>query len=226
MTKLTAVELDDLLKSVGFTGDALRKAWAVAMKESGGDPAALNTRNANGTVDHGLFQINSVHIPNVPKWKKILDAKYNASLAYKWSKKGTDWGTWGLGETGWAGSLKKSNPAAWKQTNDAFQRWYDAYPKTITLARQPGAAVFGDIGYGKENQSVLNYQLALRKYMPKKAKRLAPSGATGYFGKETARLTRAAYNTYRRRTGRTLSFVNKERPTNQLLTILGLKDYR
>ena len=66
MPKYDAYELDQLLRNAGFTGDGLRTAWSVAMRESHGDSDIVNKTNANGSWDYGLFQINSfAHLTNV-----------------------------------------------------------------------------------------------------------------------------------------------------------------
>lgn len=38
---------------------------AIIKVESGGNPAAINRANRNGTVDYGLMQINSIHLPRL-----------------------------------------------------------------------------------------------------------------------------------------------------------------
>lgn len=52
----------------------------IATIESGINPRALN-RNANGTLDYGLMQINSAHLRRLSKWgineQNILDPKVN-----------------------------------------------------------------------------------------------------------------------------------------------------
>lgn len=52
----------------------------IATIESGINPKALN-RNANGTLDYGLMQINSAHLRRLSKWgineQNILDPKVN-----------------------------------------------------------------------------------------------------------------------------------------------------
>lgn len=53
-------ELEELWIIAGGPRGAAPTAAAVALAESGGDPNAEN-HNANGTVDRGLWQINSVH---------------------------------------------------------------------------------------------------------------------------------------------------------------------
>jgi soluble lytic murein transglycosylase-like protein len=52
----------------------------IATIESGINPKAIN-KNANGTVDYGLMQINSSHFRRLSQWgineKNILDPKVN-----------------------------------------------------------------------------------------------------------------------------------------------------
>lgn len=52
----------------------------IATIESGINPKAIN-KNANGTVDYGLMQINSSHLRTLSQWgineKNILDPKVN-----------------------------------------------------------------------------------------------------------------------------------------------------
>ena len=38
---------------------------AIIRVESGGNPQAINRANRNGTVDYGLMQINSIHLPRL-----------------------------------------------------------------------------------------------------------------------------------------------------------------
>lgn len=38
---------------------------AIIRVESSGNPAAINRANRNGTVDYGLMQINSIHLPRL-----------------------------------------------------------------------------------------------------------------------------------------------------------------
>lgn len=63
-------------------------AAAIALAESGGRPDASNT-NPNGTVDRGLFQINSVHGS-----LSTFDLMANVRAAISISKNGSDWRPW------------------------------------------------------------------------------------------------------------------------------------
>jgi hypothetical protein len=63
----------------GFTDEALVTAVAIAMAESSCRLDATNT-NTNGSVDRGLWQINSVH--QFDAHLLLTDAQYNADKAY------------------------------------------------------------------------------------------------------------------------------------------------
>jgi hypothetical protein len=222
MTQLPASKLIKVLRAAGFTGDGLRKAWSASMKESGGDPKIVGGPNANGTYDYGLFQINEIHKKNL-KWDKILKAKYQAKVAYRWTKAGDDWSTWGIGENGWAGQLKKSNPAAWKDTNDRFNAYYKQFPDVLKLVDNPRAVYFDDIKPGLRNESVFRYQTAMRVFAPGRAAKVAPSGATGYYGNETRALTKKMYVAAKKRGKKITVPSNVEYPTKELVQLLGLE---
>lgn len=48
--------------AAGFRGDTLAVAVALTQPESGRNPDAVNDKNTDGSVDRGLWQINSVHL--------------------------------------------------------------------------------------------------------------------------------------------------------------------
>jgi Lysozyme like domain len=86
----------DLCASVasraGFSGDRLVTAVAVGMGESSCRPDAQNSNGPtkgcpNGSVDRGLWQINSCWHPSVSK-SCAYDAQCNANAAYRISAKG------------------------------------------------------------------------------------------------------------------------------------------
>jgi hypothetical protein len=76
----------------GFAqGNPLVLAIAIALAESGGDTGAQH-RDANGTTDYGLWQINSVHAQYKPS--DLLAPAGNAAAAYTISGGGTNWNPW------------------------------------------------------------------------------------------------------------------------------------
>lgn len=94
MTTLTPAVIANIASGVGFKGDALVKAVAVALAESGGNPAATNTNTDKyRSVDRGLWQINSHWHPEVSAAQAFNPAQA-ARHAYRISKGGTDWSQW------------------------------------------------------------------------------------------------------------------------------------
>jgi len=121
-------ELVSVLEQAGFRGEGLRSAWAIAMRESHGRPDALGAVNPNGTRDHGLFQINDIHVGRSIAASDLNDPLANARAAYRMSKGGTDWSAWGIGHTGWARHLEVAQPTFYARINTLYRSWYDRYP--------------------------------------------------------------------------------------------------
>ena len=99
---LTKAELKDLLKAVGFEGNALKTAWAVAMKESNGRPQAYNGNNSTGDHSYGVFQINMIGNLGEARREKfdlttnkdLFDPVTNAEIAFHMTNGGEDWSSW------------------------------------------------------------------------------------------------------------------------------------
>jgi len=67
---------------------------AIAEAESGGNPSAVNV-NKNGSIDTGLWQINSVHYSSHElDPRDVFTPIGQARDMYKISKGGTDWNAW------------------------------------------------------------------------------------------------------------------------------------
>jgi len=100
--KLTKTELVDLLHNIGFKGQALRYAWAIAMKESRGNPLSHNGNRDTGDNSFGLFQINMVDSLGQDRRDKfsleynaqLLNPVVNAQIAYYMSDEGKNWKSW------------------------------------------------------------------------------------------------------------------------------------
>jgi len=88
-------------------------ATAVALAESGGNPNATNTKNKDGSIDSGLWQINSVHKRDHPTWTVdwLHNPNNNAKAMSIISKGGTYWKPWTVYNNG---DYKKHIPAAQK----------------------------------------------------------------------------------------------------------------
>ena len=104
-------ELRELLELVGFQGDALRSAWAIAMRESRGKPLAFNGNLDTGDSSYGLFQINMLgylgrhraELYGLEDYNQLLDPVTNAVVAYQMSSEGTNFGPWCVGPSGYNG---------------------------------------------------------------------------------------------------------------------------
>jgi hypothetical protein len=102
---LSGTQLVDVLKQAGFSGEGLKMAWAIAMRESGGKPGAFNGNAGTGDKSYGLFQINMLGSLGPARLKELglnsnedlLDPLTNAKAAFKMSKGGKDFGAWAVG---------------------------------------------------------------------------------------------------------------------------------
>ncbi len=88
---LSIAAIGAVAERAGFSGSSLAMAIAVALAESGGDPQATDF-DSNGTVDRGLWQINSVHTQYSADCDD--DPPCAASAAFAISAGGTDWDAW------------------------------------------------------------------------------------------------------------------------------------
>jgi hypothetical protein len=98
--RLDAAGVAGLAYAAGWRGDDLKVAVAIARAESGWNAKATN-RNADGSTDYGLFQINSVHeaILAGGNW---ADPAANAVMAHQvWLEAGGSFSPW---VTFWDGS--------------------------------------------------------------------------------------------------------------------------
>jgi hypothetical protein len=99
---LTAEELKAVLFSVGFRGNNLKEAWAIAMKESNGRPLAHNRNSNTGDNSYGIFQINMIGSLGPDRLEKfdlkknsdLFDPVASAKIAFFMSNGGQDWSAW------------------------------------------------------------------------------------------------------------------------------------
>ena len=99
---LTDIELIELLQAVGFKGQDLQEAWAVAKKESNGRPLAHNGNTDTGDNSWGMFQINMLGELGQDRRDKfglksnaeLLNPVVNATITYYMSDGGKNWNAW------------------------------------------------------------------------------------------------------------------------------------
>jgi hypothetical protein len=88
---LSVAQIGTVAAAAGFSGSGLVMAIAVALAESGGNAKATNL-DSNGSVDRGVWQINSVHA----EYSAACDYHPScaAGAAFSISAEGTNWGAW------------------------------------------------------------------------------------------------------------------------------------
>ena len=99
---LSDTQLVGLLKAVGFEGSHLKEAWAIAKKESNGQPLHHNGNRHTGDNSYGLFQVNMLGQLGVDRRAKyglasnadLLNPVVNAKIAYQMSNAGKNWSAW------------------------------------------------------------------------------------------------------------------------------------
>jgi len=99
MTRLNAQQIAGYAKAAGFPPGEIATATAVALAESGGETTATNNKNTNGSIDYGLWQINTVHGSLLNQGDKFnpLD---NARMALVvWQRAGNKWTPWTVYKT-------------------------------------------------------------------------------------------------------------------------------
>lgn len=105
-TRLNEKELMELLSAVGFKGQGLKMAWAIAMSESNGRPLAFNGNRQTGDNSYGIFQINMIGSLGTDRREKfnleynsdLLNPVRNAQIAFHMTNGGTDWSAWKHGK--------------------------------------------------------------------------------------------------------------------------------
>jgi Lysozyme like domain len=101
-TSLSDKDLKNLLSLVGFKGQNLKEAWAVAKKESNGRPFAFNGNLKTGDSSYGLFQINMLGMLGPDRRNKydldhnvdLFNPVVNAEIAFQMSNGGENWSAW------------------------------------------------------------------------------------------------------------------------------------
>ena len=101
-TSLSDKDLTILLKLVGFEGQNLKEAWAIAKKESNGRPLAFNGNTKTGDSSYGIFQINMLGMLGPDRRNKydldhnadLFNPVVNAQIAFHMSNGGENWSAW------------------------------------------------------------------------------------------------------------------------------------
>lgn len=79
MAVISGAQVAALVKAAGFPASVHVTMVAIAKAESGWNTTAINTANSNGSIDRGLFQVNSIHRYDAARL--LSDAQYNTECA-------------------------------------------------------------------------------------------------------------------------------------------------
>lgn len=82
--------------------ERVTNAVAIALAESGGNEGIVSDPNTNGTIDVGLWQINSTHRDSHPEWTTtwLQNPDNNAKAMAALSNRGTYWIPWSAYKNG------------------------------------------------------------------------------------------------------------------------------
>jgi len=127
-TNLTDIELVWLLEAVGFEGQDLKEAWAIAKKESNGRPLAFNGNSLTGDNSYGIFQINMINTLGDDRRTKfdlehnadLFNPVKNAQIAMHMSGGGRDWTSWHIGKDAYTSTSGKHYAK--------FKEWLSKFP--------------------------------------------------------------------------------------------------
>ena len=130
-TSLTDKELVELLQVVGFTGQDLKEAWAIAKKESNGRPLAFNGNKLTGDNSYGIFQINMINTLGEDRREKfdldhnadLFNPVVNAQIAMHMSNGGSDWSSWHIGKDAYTSTSGKHFAK--------FKEWLSKFPGEV-----------------------------------------------------------------------------------------------
>jgi hypothetical protein len=134
-TKLSDIELVWLLEAVGFEGQDLKEAWAIAKKESNGRPLAFNGNTLTGDNSYGIFQINMIESLGDDRRDKfelnhnadLFNPVVNAQIAFHMSNGGEVWRAWHIGKDPYT-STSGSHYAKYKE-------WLSKFPTEKKLSK-------------------------------------------------------------------------------------------
>ncbi|QGJ94910.1 minor tail protein [Gordonia phage RedWattleHog] len=83
-----------IVTNAGWRGEDVVIGSSIIKAESGGNPGAINTANSDGSVDRGLWQINSIHDDMMPGQNRFDPAVSTAIARQLYKGRGNTWNDW------------------------------------------------------------------------------------------------------------------------------------
>ena len=97
----SAAAVADLMRKAGFPESAIAEGIAISFAESSWREDAVNDKNRNGSVDNGLWQINTIHRGESWYPSNLNDPLESTKAAYAlWSRAGGSWRDWSVYNSG------------------------------------------------------------------------------------------------------------------------------
>jgi hypothetical protein len=164
--RLSILDVARVAWQAGFRGEALVRAVAIAMAESGGNVGArcvyCITNPATGQPypdhSHGLWQINILAHPQYDERQLEADPLYNAKAAFAVSGGGATFRPWSTRDTADTGTVRKVLGAVFAR-NDAEQLLNQPVPGTMPNPRLPapggGTSTAPTTGSGGDGATVV-----------------------------------------------------------------------
>ena len=144
------------LVAAGFSGQRLREAWAIGMRESGGHSNSYNPNRSTGDNSYGLFQINMIddlgpqrdakfkqYVKGYTGYDSLFDADVNIRAMKYMSQRGGNWSSWRSPQYGKAAE------------------YYDQFPSVASAAGIPGYQQGLDRVNGDQNVRVHDGEMIL-----------------------------------------------------------------
>lgn len=117
------------IKEAGFKGTNVRVAWAIAQRESNGDP------NESSYPDLGIVQLNSPSWSGTKYWPDNVYDPVQSFKAMRWMVRDMGWQPWGLRVKKGVVSYDFSAYGGWSSWHHQnwivapFERYYSQFPK-------------------------------------------------------------------------------------------------
>ena len=137
---MTPAEIYQTARNAGFPPDTAVTMTAIALRESGGNPAAYNGNSATGDSSYGLWQINMIGSLGPARMQQfgitdpsqLLDPATNAKAAYAiWAGNDANLNTaWYINQPGYAEGYQQYVPqaeAAAAQVDGSAPSWTDPF---------------------------------------------------------------------------------------------------
>lgn len=158
MANLTASQIYALARSAGFNAGEAVTATAIALAESGGNPAAVGDTGLQTSVwgpSIGLWQVRSLKAESgkgtTRDATKLTDPSFNAASAYKIYKGNNGWRNWSVYTSGkYRSNVTAVETSVGTQESSGGLRWWEKL-LAVSPASITGYVLAGGVGVAEGN---------------------------------------------------------------------------